>query len=117
MARKIRRVVTGHDSNGVATVIMDGDADCILQRPNRPGVTLTNLWQANEAPAVMERRDDPVAGPLDVLSPRSGAMADRIEDAIAAALQLDRDDCLEHGRSFSWEASLSLYKSCNLAII
>ena len=24
MGRKIRRVVTGHDENGVATVIMDG---------------------------------------------------------------------------------------------
>jgi glycosyltransferase involved in cell wall biosynthesis len=47
----------------------------------------------------------PVAGPLDVLSPASGAMAERIEDAIAAALALGREDCLAHGRSFSWEAS------------
>ena len=51
MGRKIRRVVTGHDENGVATVIMDGDADCILQRPNRPGVTLTNLWQNYQNPS------------------------------------------------------------------
>jgi glycosyltransferase involved in cell wall biosynthesis len=47
----------------------------------------------------------PVAGPLDVLTPASGAMAERLEDAIAAALRLDRERCLEHGRSFSWEAS------------
>ena len=39
---KIRCVVTGHDENGVATVIMDGEAASILQRPNRPGVTPTN---------------------------------------------------------------------------
>jgi glycosyltransferase involved in cell wall biosynthesis len=47
----------------------------------------------------------PVAGPLDVLTPQSGVMAERLEDAIAGALALDRDSCLAHGRSFSWAAS------------
>ena len=47
----------------------------------------------------------PVAGPLDVLTPASGAMAERLEAAIAGALGLDREDCLAHGRSFSWQAS------------
>jgi glycosyltransferase involved in cell wall biosynthesis len=47
----------------------------------------------------------PVAGPVDVLTPASGAMAPRLEDAIAAALSLDRGDCLAHGRSFTWAAS------------
>jgi glycosyltransferase involved in cell wall biosynthesis len=47
----------------------------------------------------------PVSGPLDVLTPQSGAMSERLEDAIAAALRLDREQCLAHGRNFSWEAS------------
>jgi len=47
----------------------------------------------------------PVPGPLDVLHPSSGAMAERLEDAIADALLLRRDHCLAHARSFSWEAS------------
>ncbi len=47
----------------------------------------------------------PVAGPLDVLSDRSGAMDEKLEQAIAAALLLSRADCLAHGRSFSWAAS------------
>jgi len=47
----------------------------------------------------------PVPGPLDVLAPESGAMDERLEDAIAGALRLDREACLAHGRSFSWEAS------------
>lgn len=47
----------------------------------------------------------PVSGPLDVLDARSGAMAERLEDAIAAALRLDRDDCLARARRFSWQAS------------
>ena len=74
MARKIRRVVTGHDENGVAKVIMDSEATCILQRPNRPGVTLTNLWQHDCAPALMETHEDPVTGPLILHPPRNGAV-------------------------------------------
>jgi glycosyltransferase involved in cell wall biosynthesis len=47
----------------------------------------------------------PVPGPLDVLTPECGAMAETLEEAIAAALVLDRARCLAHGRSFSWAAS------------
>ncbi len=36
----------------------------------------------------------PVPGPLDVLTERSGAMAEPLEDAIAAALTRDREACL-----------------------
>jgi len=70
MSRPIRRVVTGHDANGVATVIMNSDATCFLSRPNRPGLTLTNLWQNDKMPAAMERHDDPVDGPLKLQPPK-----------------------------------------------
>lgn len=72
--RKIRRVVTGHDANGVARVIRDEEATSILARPNRPGVTLTNLWMNDQTPAAMERPDDPVAGPLILRPPKDGAV-------------------------------------------
>lgn len=74
MAQKFRRVVTGHDENGVAKVISDQLAECILQRPNRPGVTLTNLWQNDKTPAPMERHDDPVEGPLILHPPKNGSV-------------------------------------------
>ena len=74
MAKTFRRVVTGHDSNGVATVIADTEATCILQRPNRPGVTLTNLWMNDKTPAAMERHDDPVEGPLVLQPPANGSV-------------------------------------------
>jgi mannose-6-phosphate isomerase-like protein (cupin superfamily) len=73
MGQKIRRVVTGH-KDGVATVIMDSEATSILQRPNRPGVTLTNLWQVDSIPAKMERHDDPVDGPLILHPPKDGSI-------------------------------------------
>lgn len=47
----------------------------------------------------------PVAGPVDILTQHSGAMDDDLNRAIAAALKLDRDACLAHGRSFTWEHS------------
>ena len=47
----------------------------------------------------------PVEGPIDVLSHTSGAMSENLATAIAAALRLNRADCLAHGRSFSWSAS------------
>ena len=74
MARKFRRVVTGHDENGVAKVIMDDEASCVLQCPNRPGVTLTNFWQHSQTPAPMERHEDPVTGPLILHPPENGAV-------------------------------------------
>lgn len=53
----------------------------------------------------------PVAGPRDVLDPESGVMADRLEDAIAAALQLDRAECQAAGARFSWGASAHQFLS------
>ena len=53
----------------------------------------------------------PVAGPLDVLSPQSGAMDECLEDAIAQALTKDRQNCVEYGRSFSWDASAAQFLS------
>lgn len=47
----------------------------------------------------------PVPGPLDVLTPGSGCMADSLEAAIAGALALDRGQCARRGRAFGWEAS------------
>lgn len=47
----------------------------------------------------------PVPGPIDIVTPVSGALSDSLEEAIAGALQCDRDACAVYGRSFSWERS------------
>ena len=51
MAREFRRIVTGHDENGKAIVVSDQAATQYLERPNRPGVRLTNLWIERGSPA------------------------------------------------------------------
>ncbi|GAA0735898.1 glycosyltransferase family 4 protein [Sphingomonas japonica] len=47
----------------------------------------------------------PVTGPVDVLTPDVGAMADDLDAAIAAALTRDRGACAAYARQFTWEAS------------
>ncbi|GAA4780494.1 glycosyltransferase family 1 protein [Stakelama sediminis] len=51
----------------------------------------------------------PVTGPVDILTPETGAMADRLEDAIADAVKLDRRMCAAYGRGFTWEASTAQF--------
>ncbi|MBS0480400.1 MAG: glycosyltransferase family 1 protein [Proteobacteria bacterium] len=47
----------------------------------------------------------PVTGPVDMLTPQVGAMADDLDLAIAAALTRDRAACAAYGRTFTWAAS------------
>jgi len=53
----------------------------------------------------------PVPGPLDVLEPASGVMADRLGDAIAGAIRLERSRCHSIGRQFTWAASTDQFFS------
>ncbi|OQW75366.1 MAG: alpha-mannosyltransferase [Proteobacteria bacterium ST_bin14] len=47
----------------------------------------------------------PVTGPIDVLKPDVGAMADDLDQAITSALALNRGDCAAYGQTFTWDAS------------
>lgn len=47
----------------------------------------------------------PVTGPVDVLTPETGAMDADLDGAIARALEKDPAACAAYGRGFTWEAS------------
>lgn len=47
----------------------------------------------------------PVAGPIDIVTERTGALSEQIERAIDAALYCDRKHCAAYGASFSWEVA------------
>lgn len=51
----------------------------------------------------------PVAGPIDVLTPETGAMATELEPAIARALTLDRKACVARAAEFTWQASATQF--------
>jgi len=69
----IRRVITGHDQDGKAVVISDTAASNILQRPNRPGVALTNLWQTFDPPR-FDGPEETVAEALVLHPPHKGTV-------------------------------------------
>lgn len=74
MAREFRRVVTGHDENGVAIIESDGIATHRLQRDNRPGVTLTNFWLSDETPAEYDGPTETCDGPFILHPPKNGSV-------------------------------------------
>jgi glycosyltransferase involved in cell wall biosynthesis len=47
----------------------------------------------------------PVTGPVDVLTPTTGAMDEDLGAAIAQALTCDRSACVAYGQGFTWAAS------------
>lgn len=53
----------------------------------------------------------PVAGPKDIVIDEVGALSERLDRAIAAALFCDRKACAAYGASFSWEAATAQFLS------
>lgn len=71
MVKPIRRVVTGHDENGKAVVIMDGPAPNAVTSEHRPGGR-TNLWRTVSMPACFGGTRDEADAKFDVEPPPNG---------------------------------------------
>lgn len=72
--REFRRVVTGHDENGVAVIESDEMAKHMLERPNRPGVRLTNFWLSKSTPAEYDGATETCEGPFILHPPEHGSV-------------------------------------------
>ena len=59
----------------------------------------------------------PVAGPLDVLDERVGAMSERLEEAIAEALTRDRVACAAYAGRFSWSSSARQFLAALVPVV
>ncbi len=53
----------------------------------------------------------PVTGPVDIVTPETGALSEDLGTAIGQALRCDRVACATYGRSFSWERSAQEFLS------
>lgn len=53
----------------------------------------------------------PVNGPIDIVTPMTGALDDNLTEAIAGALTRDRSDCALYGATFTWQASAAQFLS------
>jgi quercetin dioxygenase-like cupin family protein len=77
MLRKIRRVVTGHDSRGKSVIVSDGPSPHVLTIPGRADFGLTNLWVTDGSPAENDGNADAAARPV-VLEPPPGGTIFRV---------------------------------------
>ncbi len=71
----VRRIVTGHDKDGKAIVIADGESPNILRPDNRPGVEINNLWLLDQAPARPLGPEETVRDKqIGLLPPKNGSV-------------------------------------------
>lgn len=75
----VRRVVTGHDENGKAIVISDGNAANVVRPAHRPGVAIHNIWRLDSAPAKVHGPEETTARAISLLPPTNGSVFRVIE--------------------------------------
>lgn len=88
----IRRVVTGHDGDGKAVVVRDGEATNVLVSPARPHTALTDLWAAPAVGADVDPAADPVDRPLALHPPEGGTVFRTVQFDPEDPAQLARAD-------------------------
>ncbi len=71
-ARPIRRVVTGHDPQGRATIVSDGPLPTVVELAAIPGTVFHEVWSTQGMPAPVGNGADPTPGPLRLPPPRRG---------------------------------------------
>jgi len=72
MPTPVRRVVTGHDAQGKAIVIMDSAAP--NQKVRQTGIVSTLLWVTDESPAEISGSSDRAAREIGVPPPANGSI-------------------------------------------
>ncbi len=79
MIWRVRRVLTGHDSDGKSTFIADGEAPNVKEMASMPGLALTDLWETTAAPASNEGDQDAAARPVRLEPPQNGTIVRIVE--------------------------------------
>jgi quercetin dioxygenase-like cupin family protein len=90
MKREIRRVVTGHDKDGKAIVVIDGNAPNVRER-KAANVVSTLLWVVEETPADISGSADRAVNEVGVAPPANGSVL-RIVDFLPVADAASRDN-------------------------
>ena len=77
MIWRVRRVLTGHDSEGRSTFIADGEAPNVKEM--LPGLALTDLWETKGAPASNAGTADAADRPVHLEPPKNGTILRIVE--------------------------------------
>jgi mannose-6-phosphate isomerase-like protein (cupin superfamily) len=97
MTKSVRRVVTGHDSEGRAVVAIDGPTPAIFTNPLRPGYQWSQVWMTDASPAPIDNGSDPTNRPVKIEPEGCGSVIRVIEfpPETAAALAKAREQSRE----------------------
>ncbi len=79
MIWRVRRVLTGHDTEGRSTIIADGQAPNVKEMASMPGLALTDLWETGGAPASNAGDKDAAARPVRLEPPKNGTILRIVE--------------------------------------
>ncbi len=95
----IRRVITGHDSDGQSVILQDCATPHIKTSPHRPGVVINNLWMTDRMPAATIAPED--AAHADIaLAPVANGINFRIVEFPPEADYLDGISAHDAARAF-----------------
>jgi len=75
----VRRIVTGHDAQGLSVVTEDRAAPSVHTNPQRVGYRLTQLWMTDQSPAFVGNDADPTDRPLKLEPPQGGTVVRIVE--------------------------------------
>jgi mannose-6-phosphate isomerase-like protein (cupin superfamily) len=75
MTTSFRRIVTGHDEEGRATITSDAPPTAEFAIQSVPGLVFQEVWRTHDSPAVIDNGADPTLVPLQLLpSPRGSVI-------------------------------------------
>lgn len=77
--RKIRRVVTGHDSNERSIIVSDASSPHVMALQGIPTFGVTEIWQTDSAPADNRAMEDPCRLPVQLAPPKRGTVIRVVE--------------------------------------
>lgn len=70
----VRRVVTGHDSDGKAIIQSDGVTPVVFGIPQRPGYSANEVWVTSSMPAEIDAPGEPTERPRSIEPPPNGTI-------------------------------------------
>jgi quercetin dioxygenase-like cupin family protein len=105
MTVKVRRVVTGHDTEGKAVVLFDGTTANVVS--GRKGQSGTVLWQTSEFPTNTDGAADVSTVPVKTVNPK-GTVFRVVEFEPGVSPRIHRTDSVDYAVIISGEIEMEL---------
>lgn len=77
--RKVRRIVTGHDSKGRSIFVSDASSQHVMALQGIPTFGVTEIWKTDSTPADNRAAKDPCKVPAQLAPPKRGTVVRVVE--------------------------------------